>query len=77
MGDEEIIKALENAKIDVTQLSKHHCYLLRIDVGDLSKRKVSDICRKLKQYFDNQEISMFIIPVRSKQIGIRDVEVFR
>ena len=77
MSDEEIIKALENAKIDVTQLSKYHCYLLQIDVGDLPKRKISDICRKLKQYFDSQEISMLVIPVRSKSIGIRKVEIFR
>lgn len=69
---QEIIKKYD---IQLTELLEDNTYIIEIEVGDMPKEEIFNVCSKIKQCFDNIGVSKsIIVPTYS---GKRTISIFK
>ena len=61
MNREDILKIINGETVDISTLNKNNSYIITVELGDMPKEQVGNLCHRLAEILRNAQIEHFII----------------
>ena len=61
MSKEDILKIINGESVDVSTLNKNNSYIITVELGDMPKESVYDICHRFSEFLRNVQLEHYVI----------------
>lgn len=61
MNREDILKIINGETVDVSTLNKNNSYIITLELGDMPKERVADMCHRFSELLRRAQLEHFVI----------------